>query len=176
MAIRFLSQFRVIRRLVDRRNASLDSEPQPDGTNIRSRYLRSAWVLHRAWIRSLHYRSLSLGSEDFGFGQIETINQIVTTFLMFEVRNHDWEPPIAQANSGWLQPFQDLYSTIDEALDRIGRSIQEERRRPPPGRVAYDLEETVAYNIAPERFRPLIQRVSPSFLSCSQNWLITCSS
>ncbi|TGO55619.1 hypothetical protein BCON_0089g00140 [Botryotinia convoluta] len=59
-----------ILRFVDERNAHLGGRPAlPDSSNIADPAIKAAWVLHRAWIRLLHYRSLSLGAQARGLEQ-----------------------------------------------------------------------------------------------------------
>jgi hypothetical protein len=163
LASRFLDKIRVVRRLLDLRNRGLDmdSEPQPDGQNIEDRHLRIAWVLHRAWIRALHYRSLSFGTRDFGFEQIKKILLLDTVFLAFEVNDHGFEPWDEQQNDDMFKFFVPMYAQVLTALQNIGRDLMIERRTPANG-VTYTYEQTVAYNIAPERFSPLLRSVRSS--------------
>jgi hypothetical protein len=147
----------------------MDSEPQPDGQNIEDRHLRIAWVLHRAWIRALHYRSLSFGTRDFGFEQIKKILFLDTIFLAFEVNDHGFEPWEEQQNDAMFKFFVPMYAQVLTALQNIGCDIMIERTTPANG-VTYTFEQTVAYNIAPERFTPLFRSVRSSL-----NRGVTCS-
>jgi hypothetical protein len=45
-------------QLTSTENSETDVRPLPGGSNLEDQDLRFSWVLHRAWIRLLHYRSL----------------------------------------------------------------------------------------------------------------------
>ncbi|KAE9381849.1 hypothetical protein N431DRAFT_393498 [Stipitochalara longipes BDJ] len=134
----------------------MDSEPQPDGQNIQDIHLRTAWVLHRAWIRSLHYRSLSLGNKDFGFRQIKDILHLAAIFLAFELQDHGFNPAAKQQNFSHLHGLQSMYNEVLKALENIGTDLARERR-PLTGNATYTVDETIAYNIFPERFSKILR-------------------
>ncbi|KAJ8071551.1 hypothetical protein OCU04_001865 [Sclerotinia nivalis] len=76
-----------ILRFVDEQNAHLGGRPAlPDGSNIEEPRVRAAWVLHRAWVRLLHFRSLSLGSRPRGVDQLKNILVIARAQLEEEIR------------------------------------------------------------------------------------------
>jgi hypothetical protein len=160
LAITFLARIRLLRRLMDGRNPGLDmdSEPQPDGPNIKNRHLRNAWILHRAWIRALHYRSLSIGDDLYGWEQIQQIMVLVTLFLAFEDDDHGFNPVERQQNPVEFEVFASYYDRISQALDNIGDEIRTETRLQ-TGDTTYTEEETVIYNIFPERFTHILRKV-----------------
>ncbi|KAG4035242.1 hypothetical protein MFRU_001g00130 [Monilinia fructicola] len=76
-----------ILRFIDVRNAHLRGQVAlPDGSNIEDASLKASWVLHRAWIRLLHYRSLSFGSKARGIEQLKEILVIARAQLEEELR------------------------------------------------------------------------------------------
>ncbi|TGO10976.1 hypothetical protein BTUL_0120g00140 [Botrytis tulipae] len=77
-----------ILRFVDERNAHLGGRPAlPDGSNIADPAIKAAWVLHRAWIKLLHYRSLSLGGQTRGIDSLKNILIIGRAQLEQETRS-----------------------------------------------------------------------------------------
>lgn len=46
--------------------------------------LKMSWVLHRAWIRTLHLRSLEIGLEKFGWDHLRQIMQLGVALFMVE--------------------------------------------------------------------------------------------
>ncbi|KAI9644903.1 hypothetical protein NHQ30_006937 [Ciborinia camelliae] len=69
-------------RFIDKNNAHLEGRPAlPDGSNIDEPALKAAWVLHRAWIRLLHYRSLSFGEFATGIDQLQELLAIARAQL-----------------------------------------------------------------------------------------------
>lgn len=77
-----------ILRFVDERNARLGGRPAlPDGSNIADPAIKAAWVLHRAWIKLLHYRSLSLGAQARGVDSLKNILIIGRAQLEEETRS-----------------------------------------------------------------------------------------
>ncbi|KAF7956890.1 hypothetical protein EAE96_004214 [Botrytis aclada] len=76
-----------ILRFVDERHAHLGGRPAlPDGSNIADPALKASWVLHRAWIRLLHHRSLSLGAAARGVDALKNILIIGRAQLEQEIR------------------------------------------------------------------------------------------
>jgi hypothetical protein len=163
VAVRYLSKVRTLRRLVDNRNPGLDSEPQPDGKNIQNKHLRAAWVLHRAWIRALHYRSLTIDKEAIRFQQIRHILLLATYFLAFECDNNGFQPveqPVEQQETQEeFAGFALYYTQIGEALNNIGNEIITEIR-PQTLIQRYSVEDTIRYNISPERVSQIFRKVS----------------
>ncbi|TGO24385.1 hypothetical protein BPAE_0104g00150 [Botrytis paeoniae] len=77
-----------ILRFIDERNAHLGGRPAlPDGSNIADPAIKAAWVLHRAWIRLLHHRSLSLGAQARGIDSLKNILIIGRAQLEQETRS-----------------------------------------------------------------------------------------
>jgi hypothetical protein len=159
VAVRYLSKVRTLRRLVDNRNPGVDSEPQPDGKNIQNKHLRAAWVLHRAWIRALHYRSLTIDKEAIGFQQIRQILLLATYFLAFECDNNGFQPVEQQETPEEFAGFALYYTQIGEALNNIGDEIITEKR-PQTLSQRYSVEDTIRYNISPERVSQIFRKVS----------------
>jgi hypothetical protein len=161
LASTFVKKVRIIRRLVDNRNQGLDmnSEPSANGLNIQNRHLRTSWVLHRAWIRVLHYRSLSIGSDRYGVDQMEQIMLLSLGFLALECENWGFEPVVNQQNPVEFNDFKFYYDSILQALERIGNEITTETR-PPPANGVYSMDDTIAYHLYPERFTQTLRSVS----------------
>jgi hypothetical protein len=145
---------------VDNRNPGLDmdSEPQPDGKNIQNRHLRTAWVLHRAWIRALHYRSLTIDEDAYGFEQIKHIMCLATLFLTFECDNNGFLPVEQQQTPLEFAGFGRYYEAIEQALHSIGTELSTEIR-PQRSFARYSAQETIIYNIFPERLSQTFRRV-----------------
>ncbi|TEY32566.1 hypothetical protein BOTCAL_0723g00010 [Botryotinia calthae] len=77
-----------ILRFVDERNAHLGGRPAlPDCSNIADPAIKAALVLHRAWIRLLHHRSLSLGGKARGIDSLKNILIIGRAQLEQETRS-----------------------------------------------------------------------------------------
>jgi hypothetical protein len=145
---------------MDNRNPGLDMdcEPQPDGQNIQNRHLRTAWVLHRALIRALHYRSLSIGDADHGWAQLQHIGTLTTMFLAFECDDHGFKPKENQQNPLEYNGLAVFSNQISQALDKIGDELRTETR-PFTTHANYTLDDTIAYNIFPERFSITLHKV-----------------
>lgn len=165
VACKFLKKIRIMRRLVDNRNPGLDMNetPSPNGLNIQNRHLRTSWVLHRAWIRALHYRSLSIGAEKAGLEQIKQIMLLSLGFLALECDNWGFEPVVKQQNPLEMTALGRFYEKILPALENIGNELVTETR-PPPANGTYSIDETVAYHLLPERFTQIFRKVSKPFL------------
>jgi hypothetical protein len=164
-ASKFLKKIRIMRRLVDNRNPGLDMRdtPSPNGLNIQDRHLRTSWVLHRAWIRALHYRSLSVGAEKYGAEQIEQIMLLSLGFLALEVDNWGYEPVVKQQNPLEMTALGNFYEKIETALQNIGNDLVTETRQPPAIGI-YSTDDTVAYHLFPERFTQLFRKVNQPLL------------
>ena len=90
----------------------MNSEPSANGLNIQNRHLRTSWVLHWAWIRVLHYRSLSIGNDRYGVDQMEQIMLLSLGFLALECENWGFEPVINQQNPVEFNDFKFYYDRI----------------------------------------------------------------
>ena len=163
-ACKLLKKIRIMRRLVDNRNQGLDMNetPLPNGLNIQNRHLRTSWILHRAWIRALHYRSLSIGAEKHGVEQIEHIMLLSLGFLALECDNWGFEPIVNQQNPPEFATLGSFYEQIQNALENLGTELVSETR-PPPTTGAYTLDDTVAYHLLPERFTQMFRKVNQPY-------------
>jgi hypothetical protein len=145
---------------VDNQNPGLDMdcEPQPNGQNIQNRHLRTAWVLHRALARALHYRSLSIGGVDHGWAQLQHIETFATMFLAFECDDHGFKPKENQQNPLESNGLAVFSNQVSQALGKIGNDLKTEKR-PFTANAKYTLKDTIAYNIFPERFSITLRKV-----------------
>jgi hypothetical protein len=116
-------------------------------------------MLHRAWIRTLHYKSLSVGGEEIGFLQIKHILALSLAFMSMEFMR---VPPIPLKNQQNPAGFDDIRLMISElakALGNIGYSIVSSTA---PDRAGGDSEEkrlinNIIYNTEPARLNSFIQ-------------------
>jgi hypothetical protein len=139
----------------------MNVEPTANALSIQNNHLRTSWVLHRAWIRALHYRSLTIGEETFGVDQMQQIMLLSLGFLQLECDNWGFEPVDKQQNPVEFNDFACYYHKIEEALENIGNELTTERRSAPASGV-YTMDETIAYNMFPERLVETLRRVSLS--------------
>lgn len=80
-AFQILTSLRILRRFCDSRNDIQEAVALSDGSNIECPGLQRSWLLYRALIRALHYRSLHIGRENYGVAQIEQILMLTCAFL-----------------------------------------------------------------------------------------------
>ncbi|KAG0651054.1 RPM1-interacting 2 [Hyphodiscus hymeniophilus] len=140
----------LLQRFTDPRNPEIQSKPLPNGSNINSGVLRASWVLHRAWIRALHYRSLYTGHEGHGWDQIKDILQLVWLF-------HDMEHELIEQDRVPRPEFavlHDVYISLGKAVVDFTNEVFEETR-PQPSDGAYSAKETVLHNFQFVRFEAL---------------------
>ena len=105
------------------------------------------WALHRAWIRSLHYRSLYIGYWSYGLDQIHQILKLVWAFHALE----NISIPQIRQRRGEFTHFFTVVETVSQALyDFIAEFFQKTRPQPADG--AYTMNETVSYNLETRRF------------------------
>jgi len=146
-----------LRRFADGNNVETKQSPLPDGTNLESASLRVSWILHRAWIRALHYRSLHAGPHNYGGQQIKHILALSLFFLEGEARKIEAgldelkSPPEFEA-------LNSCATTLTTALIGVARDVVTESR-PTPSDRGFTLEETFAYNTDPRRFSLIYSRV-----------------
>lgn len=106
-----------ILRFIDEKNASLGGQPAlPDGSNIKDQSLKASWVLHRAWIRLLHYRSLSFGSQARGIDQLREILVIARAQLEEELRR---APPGSRKIFEGLVQFETTLESLNSFLETL---------------------------------------------------------
>ncbi|PSS16947.1 hypothetical protein M430DRAFT_59337 [Amorphotheca resinae ATCC 22711] len=140
----------------DGNNVETKQSPLPDGTNLESASLRVSWILHRAWIRALHYRSLHAGPHNYGGQQIKHILALSLFFLEGEARKIEAgldelkSPPEFEA-------LNSCATTLTTALIGVARDVVTESR-PTPSDRGFTLEETFAYNTDPRRFSLIYSR------------------
>ena len=75
----------LFKRFVDLRNAETNEYPLLDGSNLSDDHLKMSWLLHRAWIRTLHLRSLKMGPTRFGRSHMVQILELGMAMHMLEV-------------------------------------------------------------------------------------------
>lgn len=141
----------------------MNETPSPNGLNIQNRHLRTSWILHRAWIRALHYRGLSIGAEKHGVEQMEHIMLLSLGFLALECDNWGFEPIVNQQNPLEFATLGIFYEQIQNALENLGTKLVTETR-PPLTTGAYTLDDTVAYHLLPERFTQMFRKVNQPLL------------
>lgn len=150
----FINHLKLLERFVDPRNPETSQKPLPDGTNLEDGVLRASWILHRAWIRALHYRTLYAGEEGYGWEQLQQILKITYAFLEAEniaipkLRQHRQEFDIMYT----------LFNAIGKALIAFTTKLFQEIR-PQPTDGNYEEQETILYNIQHGRFQNLWLKV-----------------
>ena len=144
-------------RLVEASNDNIEEVPIADGSNIGPQFLRLAFVLRRAWIRTLHLRSLKVGTYNHGYSHMRTILMIGLGFLQIESRRHG-----SQYEGRSIPPeFSEILEIgheVKNALVAIELEITTETRPQGPGMV-YTKDDTVRYNTVPERFNATVLNV-----------------
>jgi hypothetical protein len=155
----FLNSMKLLERFVDPRNPETVQKPLPDGTNLESGVLRASWVLHRAWIRALHYRTLFAGTDSFGWVQLQHILKLVLAFHEAE----NGEIPKDRLPRPEFNILYRICSAVSVALAFFTTELWHETR-PQPVDGEYTDTETVLYNIQHERFENHWIKVSQSTL------------
>jgi hypothetical protein len=97
--------------------------------------------------------------EAIGFQQISHIMLLATHFLAFECDNNGFQPVEQQETPEEFTGFAVYYTQIGQALDNIGTEIITETR-PQTLLQRYSVEETIRYNISPERVSQIFRKVS----------------
>lgn len=135
-----------ILRFVDENNPYLGGRPAlPDGSNIEEAPLKASWVLHRTWIRLLHYRSLSIGSQARGIDQLKNILVIARAQLEQEFRD---APPSSRKTLEGLLEFETILETLTLLLKTLAVEFGKESIPKPGARVPYSVQD---FNIDADR-------------------------
>lgn len=144
-AFSLLGHLSLLRRLTDGNNPEASQKPLPDGTNLEFPALRSSWVLHRAWIRALHYRSLHAGSHGYGVRQLYHILALSMILLDGEAaRTENGSPELKDPPE--FQALIDCTQSLIVALNGVLSDLLTESR-PIEGGVPYSHEETIVFNV-----------------------------
>ncbi|KUJ23978.1 uncharacterized protein LY89DRAFT_712928 [Mollisia scopiformis] len=161
-----LKHLRILRRFADGRNPEVTARPLPNGENIPPQHdaLTIAWVLHRAWIRMLHYRTLVIGIpvdgspnpeiKNRGLGYLYRNFQLSLALLSLEMRDVKRDPESQQDNLARYSTIHRTSQDIDAALKALGQFIDTETRPPTRTRTK---AETRVYNLRPDRIKPAIE-------------------
>lgn len=156
-AFLLLDQLSLLQRLVHGKNPETQQMPLPDGTNLEHQSLRASWALQRAWIRALHYRSLSMGPHRYGEQQINDILKLSLTLLDGEaLRIKAGQPELNATREFDL--LLDCSKVLIETLSAIATDLRTESRPALRG-AQYAPEETFAYNAEPRRLAAIYKRV-----------------
>jgi hypothetical protein len=157
-AFDFLQHLRRLRRFTDGRSPEVDSRPLPDGSNLTDPVLRASWALHRSWIQALHYRTLYIGPDTYGWDQIRHILKLSLAMLAGELIQIPPMPADQQQNLPEFHLIRDIYIAVSTALQGIADDLQVEMRlasdRP------YNTTETIQYNLAMDRFSAIYNKAS----------------
>lgn len=161
---RLWQRLRLMRRFIDGRNPEVPGKPLPDGSNIPRRLhaLTTAWTLHRAWIRMLHYRSLVVGPLSFGFQHLQSNLRLSMGVLLLELKDIPFRPSQKQMNFSRYTEIFRMHQQVANALINIGNFIALETR---PVDEIDPNASTRLYNIHPDRLGPAIKEVSHTSLS-----------
>jgi hypothetical protein len=84
---------------------------------------------------------------------------LATYFLAFECDNNGFQPVEQQETPEEFAGFALYYTQIGEALNNIGDEIITEKR-PQTLSQRYSVEDTIRYNISPERVSQIFRKVS----------------
>jgi hypothetical protein len=159
-AFSLLDHLCLLRRLTDGNNPETVQRPLPDGTNLEFPALRSSWVLHRAWIRALHYRSLHAGAQDYGVKHIRQVLALSMVLLDGEVARRssgDADYPIE------FHSFSQCSYSLITALNGVLSDLLTDPRPAQEG-VEYTPEETLLFNIESDRMVSIYKTVRQSSL------------
>lgn len=158
MAFKLIDKLCMRGRFLDSRYHNQTSQPLPDGTNIEHIDLRLSWLLHRLWIRLLHYRPLYQGDDPIGIQQIDNVRGMSLALLRNEL---DW---VSLQNGRQIplefDKFFKISNDITEALGRVGQDIYTETR-PQPSDEVWNQGDTVRYNLEDHRMEGIISKVNP---------------
>ncbi len=126
----FLRRLRVVRRFIDGRNPEISNPPLPDGSNLSDAPLvQIGWMLHRVFIRALHYGSLKIGKEAIGTEHIIQIYAYAMGFLYLENQRVPRYPVREQVNNYETYPLiNEMYEKAFEALEAVARELLVESR------------------------------------------------
>jgi hypothetical protein len=142
-AINYLDHLSVLKRFVDDRNPETASRPHPDGSNLQDADLKVSWVLHRQFLRTLHYRSLYFRDKPHGIIELEQINYI--SLLLYH--NELQSVPLQDRSRHVPEDFKfvwDFYDDLEEMLQNVAKALFVEDRFNP---LQYPFEQTVSRNI-----------------------------
>lgn len=99
---------------------------------------------------------------------------LATYFLAFECDNNGFQPVEQQETPEDFTGFALCYTQIGEALNNIGDEIITEIR-PQTLSQRYSVEDTIRYNISPERVSQIFRKVSlrpgPLYVFCDIDWM-----
>ena len=145
-----------LKRFADKRNPETSVRPQPDGQNLTDANLRVSWVLHRAFLRALHYRSLKVGREKYGISQLEQITQLSVLLHCVEVDHIKAENRVIP---DYFHAVVNVYDALQDKLQAIADWMFTEERAMIV--VPWTIEETIRHKIAhPDRLGQIIDQVS----------------
>ena len=137
----------------------MDARPLPDGSNLTDLVLRASWALHRSWIRALHYRTLYIGPDTYGWDQIRHILKLSLAMQAGELIQVPPLPVNAQQNLPEYHLIRDVYIAVSRALEGIADDLQVETR-PLCSDGPYTTTETIQWNLGPDRFARIFSRAS----------------
>ncbi|RDL34666.1 uncharacterized protein BP5553_07794 [Venustampulla echinocandica] len=123
---RLINILTVMRRFADGRNPETRDKPLPDGSNLLEPDLRRSWVVHRAWIRLLHYRGFHRGLEPFGVEQLRYIMQSTFALYLEEVYNVAPDPVEKRVSYDEFRPIDDMLSLAREKIEAIADQMDKE--------------------------------------------------
>lgn len=156
-AFLLLDQICLLRRFADGNNPETRQKPLPDGSNLESPALRSSWLLQRAWVRTLHYRSLHLGPHNYGVKQIHHILALSILMLNCEAtRSGNGADELK--NPPEFESLVSCANSLIKALTGVVTDLATEFRPAMEG-VIYTTEETVQFNMDPKRLAVIYKAV-----------------
>ena len=152
---KLLDDLTLLERFIDPRNHEVSDMPLPDASNLNNATLKASWILHRAWIRALHYRTLHAGKDHYGAEQIQNILLLVWAFHEGE---HIQVPHDRQRRPEFGS-FYELYRSLVQGLIGFAEDLFKETR-PMSSIEDYSEDQTLLHNLDPERFANLWSQVS----------------
>lgn len=150
-----LSRLSRLRRFVDSRNEEQMQTPLPDGSNLDSPRLKFSWVLHRAWIRTLHYRSLSVKNEMRGVTHLYDILALSIAFLESESIRMPEPRQVPQDFTFITSGAENIF----QALVALAKELSWETRPQLDRGQAYSMAETLSHNMQPSVFKNFYNKV-----------------
>jgi hypothetical protein len=124
--------------------------------NTNPALFQASWVLHLAWIRLLHYRSLAVGPDLRGMFQLQHILLLTLAFYILEINIVPFRPQSEQVNRPEFGSLGRLFDRVKNVLVKTAVDLQTENR-PQPG--PYSLTQTMLYNFNPRRLAAIVNRV-----------------
>ncbi|KAF4631519.1 hypothetical protein G7Y89_g6603 [Cudoniella acicularis] len=103
--------------------AEFEAFDVPDDSNLENTDLRLSWVLHRLWIRALHYHGLHVGDAPLGISRLKRTIELTTLLHYDELLRISPQPKTEQRNDPDFSFINNLYDDVAESLHLVSAAI-----------------------------------------------------